>query len=364
MTEVAVSSFSRTICFAAAGLGAACFFILLGFLAVVMRRAAAARARAAASAAIRPDLRVALVEYVAGANDDSRLRSAMAEHADDVADCILGFQGAVGGSARDRLCRLALDLGLVHTWCEQSRSRDVLKRRAAVSHLGFACIYEPCRRVAGDVLPDALEDPDEEVRLLACRGLAVFGGNTELKRLFTLAQGPNRLMRTVLTEDLRRNATALAGETLREALRSGDTVRTAATLEILAAWERAIPIENLSEFMEHNDRNVRLPAFRLAAFIPADPEVRQTLGRALQNSDKEIRALAIVAMGRQNMREWLPELAACLSREDLELARDAATALAAMPPEGWQRLEELSKSPSQATARAAGDALARVRTGA
>src|ERR1035438_761839 len=143
MTDAVVSTFTRFLFGAAAGLCAACFFILLGLLTVVMRRAAAARARAAASAAIRPALQDSLIEFVAGSPDDSKLRKAMASHADDVADCILLFQGAVGGSARDRLCRLTLELGLVHKWCEESRSRDVLKRRAAVSRLGFACVYEP-----------------------------------------------------------------------------------------------------------------------------------------------------------------------------------------------------------------------------
>jgi hypothetical protein len=346
MSGSLAANFTGILFRAAAGICTACFLVLVGFLAAVTRRAAGARARAAASGAIRPGLGDSLVEFVAGAADDSRFREAMVTHAKDVEECILLFQGAVGGSARDRLCRLTLDLGLVHQWCERSRSRDVAVRRAAVSRLGYACVYEPCRRLAGDVLVSALEDADEEVRLSACRGLALFGGTQELRRLFTLSLGPNRMLRTVLAEDLRPHAMTLAGKTLHEVLREGDATRVAAALEILVAWERAIPMENLSEVMGHHDAAVRLLAFRLAAFIPAD---------------KEIRALAIIAMGRQKMKDGLPELAACLRREDLELARHAAAALAAMPPEGWQTLEELSESTSETTARAAGEALERMR---
>ncbi len=364
MTDAFASSAAHTVLLAATGLFVACLFLLLGLLSVVTRRAAAARARASASAAIRPELQDHLVEFVAGSPDDTRLRAAMAANPEDVEACILLFQGAVGGSARDRLCRLTLDLGLVHRWCEQSRSRDVLKRREAVSRLAFACVYEPCRRVAGELLLESLADPDEEVRLFACRGLALSGGGPELSRLFELAIGPNLLVRTVLTEDLRPHALALVAGPLREVLRSGKAPKIAAALEILAAWERAIPLERLSEFMEHHDRRVCLLAFRLAAFLPVDLEARRTLVRGLQNSDKEIRALAIIAMGRQKMKDWLPELAASLRREDLELARHAAQALAAMPPEGWQTLQELAESPNEATAMAATEALARMRSGA
>ena len=361
MTLAAASPFTQAAFHAAGALCGVCLAFLLLLLAIVARRAARRRARAAASAAIRPRLQEALVEFVAGNTDDSRLRNAMAAHAEDVADCILGFQSTVGGSARDRLCRLALDLALVHQWCEECRSRDVEKRRTAVGRLGFACVYEPCRRVAGDLLLEALEDQDPEVRLSACRGLALFGGAKELGLVFTLAVGPNRLTRTVLTENLRPHAIKLVAGALREVLRSGDAERTAAALEILAAWERAIPLENLGEFMDHRDARVRRLAFRLAAFLPVDMEGRLTLVRALHDPDQKIRALAIIAIGRQKMTDSLPELAECLRREGLELARHAAEALAAMPPEGWQTLAELSESENAVTARAAREALARVR---
>ena len=77
----------------------------------------------------------------------------------------------------------------------------------------------------------------------------------------------------------------------------------------------------------------------------------------------EIRALAIIAVGRQKITEAIPELELCLQFEDLEQARHAAAALAAMPPQGWQSLEELSASPNPVTALAAGEALARARKG-
>jgi HEAT repeat protein len=216
--------------------------------------------------------------------------------------------------------------------------------------------------VAGGLLLEALKDGDEEVRLSACRGVLLAGGEDQIEQLFALAIQPNLLTRIVLTEDLRRHALALAAGPVREALRSGDAARVRATLEILVAWERAIPLEELREFLEHRDRDIRVLAFRLASFVTVNFESRLALVRSLHDADAGIRGLAIIAVGRQKMTEAIPELALCLRREGLEEARHAAAALAAMPPQGWRTLEELSASSNPVSALAAREALARART--
>ena len=334
---------------------------LLALLGVAMFRAGRLRARRAAAAAIRPTLHGALVEFLAGGTDDSIFRRLIRTNRADIADSIMLFQGTVGGSARDRLCGLALDLGLVRQWCEEGRSRDVIRRRAALANVAFACVYAPCRRVAGELLLEALKDDDEEVRLSACRGVLLAEGEAQIKRLFELAIQPNLLTRIVLTEDLRRHALSLAAGPVRTALRSGEAKRERATLDILVAWERAIPIDDLREFLEHRDRDIRVLAFRLASFVSVNFDSRLALVRSLHDSDAGIRGLAIIAVGRQKMVEAIPELALCLRREGLQQARQAAAALAAMPPQGWRTLEELSMSPNPVTALAAGEALKRAR---
>ena len=141
----------------------------ISFLAVLllaaMYRARLLRLRRAVSGKIRPTLDSALVAFLAGGTDISVFRQYIASHPADIAESILRFQTTVVGSARDRLCGLALSLGLVEAWCRQSRSRNVIRRRTAFANLAFACVFEPCRRVAGDLLLDALKDCDEEVRL-------------------------------------------------------------------------------------------------------------------------------------------------------------------------------------------------------
>ena len=56
------------------------------------------------------------------------------------------------------------------------------------------------------------------------------------------------------------HATALAAGPVREALRSGDAALVRATLEILVAWARAIPLEELDEFLSHRERDIRILA--------------------------------------------------------------------------------------------------------
>ncbi len=350
--------------YATAALLGACILVLLVLLLVAMRRTGSLRTRRAASAEVRPALQAALVEFLAGGTDDSLLRRNIRTHPADIAASILLFQTTVGGSARDRLCALALDLGLVRQWCAESASRVVVRRRGAFANLAFAFAYEPCRRVAGDLLVESLNDADEEVRLSACRGLVLAGGEAEIEDLFELAIRPNLLTRIVLTEDLRNYALTLAAGPVREVLRSGDATRVRATMQILVAWERAIPLEDLREFLDSRDREIRVLALRLASFVTVDSESRLALMRSLQDRDAGIRELAIIAIGRQKMTEAIPELALCLQREGLEQARHAAVALAAMPPEGRRILEELSASPNPAAVLAAREALARVRTDA
>ena len=361
MTWPAVSLVAHGALYTALALAGAYILFLFALLLAALLRARSLRARRVAAGQIRPTLHSALLAFLAGGNDDSLFRRHIPSHPADIAESILLFQSTVGGSARDRLCGLALDLGLVHQWCEEGRSRDVIRRRAAFANLAFACLYEPCRRVAGDLLLGAFRDSDEEVRLSACRAMLLTGDEDRIEDLFAVALQPKLLTRIVLTEDLRRHALALAAGPVREALRSGDTPRVRATLEILVAWERAIPCEELGEFLQHRDRDIRVLAFRLASFVSVNAESRLAIVRSLGDADAGIRRLAMIAVGRQKMTEAIPDLAYCLRREGLEEARLAADALAGMPPVGWRTLEELSASPNPATALAAGEALARAR---
>jgi hypothetical protein len=300
------------------------------------------RQRGVGSKTFTPQIRDALVDYLAGSNDQTRIREFAKTRRAEFVDSLLEFHGTVGGSARDRLCDLALELTLVHDWCNDASSHDRLTRRVAYTRLSFVCAYEPCRRVAGDLLSQALQDSDPEVRLPAARALVQSGTIAELGQVFRLAVSQSLLIRILLAEDLRRHATGLCERTIPEILASGNQREIVAALQILVAWERALPLPDLHQLLESNQREIRLEALRLAKLVPLTAENRSALLRFLREGDEEENTLAALTAGRLRLQEALPALARCLRTGTSELAGIAASALAEMPPKGWQTLQQIA----------------------
>jgi hypothetical protein len=340
-----------------------CFFGLwvAGMFLVALARSVSWRKQNRMTAALLPKIRDTLVDYLAGSDNSARLREFVQTSRGDVGAAIMSFEGTVRGSARDRLCELALDLALVHDWCQDAHSKNLLQRRMGFSRLSFVCSYEPCHRVAGDLLLQALDDPDAEVKLSASRALAQSGNIDEIERVFEHTVLSDLLLRTLMTEDLRRHAVPLCERAIPKELQSGDPARILATLQMVAAWERALPMPEMGRLLDSPDRSVRLLALRVAYLALDAPEIRKGILEALGGSDPEIASYAARAAGRLRMDAALPTLARSLRVGDPDLARAAAAALAEMPPKGWVTLQELKSSPNPITALAASEALARVQ---
>lgn len=340
-------------------LGVYALFLITMF-GVLWIRALRRRKRAVTTVGKTPQIRDALVDYLSGSNDQTRLREFLRTNRADLADALLEFHGAVGGSARDRLCDLALEFSLVHDWCHDAGSRDPSVRRKAHARLSFVCAYEPCRRVAGDLLLRALQDGDPEVRLAAARAMVQSGTIDELGQVFRVAVSQSLLIRVLLAEDLRRHATELCAQAIPEVLAGDNPRQTVATLQILVGWERALPLPNLHKLLESRDREVRLEALRLAKLVPLTPENRSALLRLLREGDEDENTLAALTAGRLRLQEALPALARCLRTGTSELAAIAASALAEMPPKGWQTLQQIAEG-NDSAALIAGAALDRGR---
>jgi hypothetical protein len=308
--------------------------------------------------ALQPQIHQALVAFLAGSDNHDRLRQFLEVSRADVGASLVSFEGTVAGGARDRLCELALELALVHDWCEETHSRNALVRRTAFARLSFVCSYEPCRRLAGDLMFRALEDPDDEVTLSASRGLVHSSSIEVVERVFERAVSKNLLVRIILTEDLRRHAMSLCRRAIPQELKTGDRVRILNMLHMATAWERALPMPGMGALLSSDDREIRLQALQLASLVADAPEIRKGILDALADTDPEIVICAAGAASLQHLEAALPALARCLRVGPLEVARAAAAALANIPPRGWVTLQELSSSPNEVTARAAGEALA------
>ncbi|HLK69067.1 MAG TPA: HEAT repeat domain-containing protein [Bryobacteraceae bacterium] len=335
--------------------------LMFALFLVAMARAVVSTRRTKSSAAVVPEIRESLIDHMAGSDDLTRIKQLMRTNRRDVASTIFSFQGTVGGSALDRLCNLALNLGLVQDWIQEGHSRDPVRRRLAFSRLAFVSVYEPCRRMAGDMLIHALKDDDPEVWLCACRATIESGSGEQIESVFDIAVSHSLLMRILLTEALRRHAAPLCEHAVPETLRSNDPKRVLAVLDILVAWERAIAIDNLHDLLDHRSKDIRIQALRLAPLVPLVPDSRAAIVRALADGDPEISTAAALSAGRLQIVEALPLLARMLRLAPAELARTAAAALAEMPPRGWQALEELSANSNPVTAAAAAGALGRAK---
>ena len=215
--------------------------------------------------------------------------------------------------------------------------------------------------MAGELLVDALEDPDPEVRLAASRGLLKTGEIRDVERVFEQAVSHSLMVRVLLTEDLRRHAIPLCEGPIPKIVESEDKSRILAALDILTAWERAIPLSALALLLDDRDRDIRLRAIALAPMVPYSAEIRNGIMQALSEDDLDIRLAAVRSAARLKLRESVHMLAHCLRNGPVQLARAAAEALASLPPGGWTTLEELAGSSNSMTAAEARAALERAR---
>lgn len=340
----------------AAAIGAAEGVVLV-WLDIAFLRSVRRRRREQAVEALSTQIRSILVDFLAGADKVAEVRALLQQDVAAVTEGILSFRGAVAGGARERLSELALTLGLVRDWCADTHLASVVARREAFSRLAFVSAYEPCRRICGEVQVAALEDPDQDVRISAARGLIQSGEPETLERVFDFALESDLLTRAVLAEDLRRYAAELSQQAIPFALSTRDSRRTVAALQIVASWQRAVVLPDLPRLVADDDRGVRLHALRLAPMIPLMPEARSAILSALADPDPEIQTAAALSAGRLRMAESLPLLQALVRDAGAEVARNAATAMAAMPPEGPKALAELSSAANSLTAEIAKAAL-------
>jgi len=282
-------------------LEAGCALVLLLLLVRALLRCAAAHRAAAAAAAIRPAIRLALVEHLAGNSDTAKLREFAMSHRCDLMECILELRHTLSGDAGDRLWELTLDLSVLHDWCGDARSGVLAARRAAFERLAFASAYERCRRVVGQLQLTGVDDPDPEVRLAAARGLAQSPDLKDLELVFRHAVRWNPLARAVLAEVLRPHALALSENAVPRVLRSREDRHVLAALEIVIAWGRAVPLSDLHRLIDGGSPAVRILALRALPLVASSTENQAAVLRALSDSDRDVAREAMAAAGRLRM---------------------------------------------------------------
>ena len=166
-----------------------------------------------------------------------------------------------------------------------------------------------------------------------------------------------------LAADLRRHALALRERAIPAILTSGEAEPIRVVLELLAAWEKALPLPEALPLLRHADPGIRLRAFRVLHYVSTPGEATGEVLRALAEESPEVQRVACVAAARLRLVAALPRLAGLLHSDDQGLIEAAARALTEMGPAGLEVLrQELAQAWRPEAAAAALEALEEVRT--
>jgi hypothetical protein len=345
------------------GLGFSALWIGAMFV-LSLFRANQVRNRKRRDADIEPKIRQLLIENIAGSNNVDQIRSLAGSNRATLGRVLTEFEGKVAGAARDRVCDAAMGLGLVQGWIQGTRSRDLMDRRRAFKGLAFVTSFEPCRRLCGDIPLLALNDPDREVRLAAARAVLQSGIPKQFERVFEMSMENNLLSRIRLTEELRRQSLSLCQGAIPRALAGSNPERTLVALQLLVAWERSLPFEDLRRLLGHSDPRIRASALALAPLLPPSPDNESAIFASLRDDDPEVFCAAARAAARMRLVNAVPFLARGLRTGTAEQMRAAAAALAELPPAGLDALNAMTGIENESTMDAATEALERFQHGA
>jgi hypothetical protein len=325
----------------------------------VLLRLRASRKRSKSASDVRTLIDEHLMVYANGNSDISTIARLADRESRAVEDAILRYHGELNGYAAIRLCELAFRLGFVEQWCQAAHSRKAAVRRIAFLRIAGFLKYEEVRRIAGRIPELALADADPDVQLAAARALAESGDRQSIERAFQfLLNSYSPMVQAVLTPALRRYAVELCETAVPVALNAGSAADLAHKLRLLVSWECSLPLPDLTPLTGHFDAAVRLQALRLLPMLPGTPENETALLRGLSDADDAVILAAVAAAARLKCERAVPLLASCLRRKSARLAKAAAAALAAIPPEGLQVLESHMNNADAIAAEAAREMVA------
>jgi len=287
-----------------------------------------ARVRAAG---ISPEIRNTLASVSVGDGDRERLRWLCQHHRRPFEIVFTEFLSSFGGQINLELRILAVELGLAERWRQAIRSRNFLVQKTALANLG---------RIGHAIDPCLLRHPVEQTRIeAACASLAS-GSADAPAQVFKMLPDQSRLGRIRLADSLRPFAPEICERYLADGIRSPDVRRARASVDLVCAWERWIPVEGFSHLVAERDMELRLaalPALRYAC--AGEQEAASEIVELLEFPDERVRAPAAKAASDMGVSTSIPLLVNQLRRDGPVSALAAARALAGMGSEGRDLLE-------------------------
>jgi HEAT repeat protein len=176
---------------------------------------------------------------------------------------------------------------------------------------------------APKVIHAALADRDEDVRIEASRALIRSGADDDIRESLAFATTQPPLVRAVLAEDLKQHMEVLCKGAIQQLLKSTDTARVLATLEIIESWQRSITLPGFAALLKHPDDAVRAQVLRVLPYAAGDEDARNDVIPGLEDESPGVRAAAAAAAARMQLSAAVKPLAQCLHDRRGEVALEA-----------------------------------------
>ena len=232
------------------------------------------------------------------------------------------LSASVGGSGKQRLARLAADVGLLkkaERWCSSRRWGTRLRgaRVLTLLHSGET------------VVPLLFDDPRPEVRAQAAQWAGDHPDSDAIDHLLSMLSDPATLCRFTVKDSLLRVDHAAAEPLLRHLARAP----TPAALEVAAGIADARFLGIALEQSRSPDARTRSLAAALASSIGGS-QATDDLMRLLQDPDSDVRAAAASGLGRLGHWPAAAALAEGLKDSSWDVRKAAALALRALGAPG------------------------------
>jgi hypothetical protein len=180
----------------------------------------------------------------------------------------------------------------------------------------------------------------EQTRIEAATALLASGSADGPALVFKMLPDQSLLGRILLADSLRPYAPEICERYMAAAIRSSDTRYARASVDLLHAWERWLPIASFASLVAGQDvdlRHAALPALRFAA--ATQEEVAQHVVELLGSPDERVHATAAKAAADMGLAESMPLLIDRIRTGGPVSASAAARALAGLGPKGRDLLE-------------------------
>jgi HEAT repeat protein len=306
-------------------------------LAIVVRRGLRTRAAQRAEARSEP-VRPLLLAILGGDGDDRAAALPALATLDRrtwtvVEPAVVDLLGKVRGEGREALVALLVARGVHERALRGARARSAVRRGRAAELLGALGTSE-----AVEALVALLDDPDEEVRLVAARALGRAEDPAAAEALVRSLGGSRAVPQRVVARSLARLGSG-AEPALVAALGSADVLTRAVAADILGLVGAVGSVPVLAAAVRDPEGGeVRIRAARALGRLGLSGGAPPLLEAVAEDNPPALRAVAARALGDVGDATATVVLTSLLGDADHQVAQNAATALSRCGATGVQAL--------------------------